>query len=233
MIVLKLLGLIGGMSWENTIDYYRIINDLVKERLGGWNSANIILYSVNFEEIIRLQNQDKWKELKKLMIGICRKLEIFGSEAIVICSNTMHMIATEIEVAISIPLINVVDEVGKIINSMNIKTVGLLGTKFTMERTFYTKKLMEKHAINSLIPDEWERDYVHKAIYQEFAMGTFLDTTKQKFLEIIENLIINGAEGIILGCTELPLLIKSQDVSIPLFDTLQIHLQAAVDFSLS
>jgi aspartate racemase len=206
---------------------------MVKQRLGGWNSANIILYSVNFEEIIRLQNQNKWEELKELMIGICRNLEIFGSEAIVLCSNTMHTIATEIEAAISVPLINVVDEVGKVINSMNIKTVGLLGTKFTMEGSFYSEKLMENYSINSLIPVEGERDYVHKAIYQEFAMGKFLDATKQKFLKIIEKLINNGAEGIILGCTELPILIKTQDVSVPLFDTLQIHLQAAVDFSLS
>jgi aspartate racemase len=167
------------------------------------------------------------------MIEICRKLEMGGSEAIVICSNTMHKIAAEIEAAISVPLINVIDEVGRVINSNDNKTVGLLGTKFTMEGAFYTEKLLEKYEIKSLIPDERERDYVHKAIYQEFAEGKFFDSTKQQFLEIIENLINRGAEGIILGCTELPMLIKPEDVSVPLYDTLKIHLQAAVDFSLS
>ena len=141
---MKLIGLIGGMSWENTIDYYRIINEMVKKELGEWYSAEILLYSVNFEEVLQLQNQNNWNELVKLMIIICKKLELAGSKAIVICSNTMHKIATEIETEISIPLINVVDETAKAIKSMDIKTVGLLGTKFTMEGNFYTEKLNEK-----------------------------------------------------------------------------------------
>lgn len=227
------MGLIGGMSWENTIDYYRIINEMVKNRLGEWYSAEILLYSVNFEEILQLQNQNNWKELVKLMIIICRNLELAGSKAIVICSNTMHKIATEIEAKISIPLINVVDETAKAIKSTNIKSVGLLGTKFTMEGAFYAEKLAKKYEINTLIPDKIERNYIHKTIYQEFAKGKFLESTKEKFLRIIENLIKKGAEGIILGCTELPMLINSQDVSVPLYDTLKIHLRAAVNFSLT
>lgn len=227
------MGLIGGMSWENTIDYYRIINEMVKIELGEWYSAEILLYSVNFEEVLQLQNQNNWNELVKLMIIICKKLELAGSKAIVICSNTMHKIATEIEAEISIPLINVVDETAKAIKSMNIKTVGLLGTKFTMEGDFYTEKLNEKYEINTLIPDKSEREYIHQAIYQEFAKGKFLESTKEKFLTIIENLIKKGVEGIILGCTELPMLINSQDVSVPLYDTLKIHLRAAVDFLLA
>ena len=230
---MKLIGLIGGMIWDNTIDYYRIINEMVKIELGEWYSAEILLYSVNFEEVLQLQNQNNWNELVKLMIIICKKLELAGSKAIVICSNTMHKIATEIEAEISIPLINVVDETAKAIKSMNIKTVGLLGTKFTMEGDFYTEKLNEKYEINTLIPDKSEREYIHQAIYQEFAKGKFLESTKQKFLEIIENLIKDGAEGIILGCTELPMLINSQDVRVPLYDTLKIHLRAAVDFLLA
>ncbi|NVM46623.1 MAG: aspartate/glutamate racemase family protein [Candidatus Lokiarchaeota archaeon] len=230
---MKLMGLIGGMSWENTIDYYRIINEMVKNRLGEWYSAEILLYSVNFEEILQLQNQNNWKELVKLMIIICRNLELAGSKAIVICSNTMHKIATEIEAKISIPLINVVDETAKAIKSTNIKSVGLLGTKFTMEGAFYAEKLAKKYEINTLIPDKIERNYIHKTIYQEFAKGKFLESTKEKFLRIIENLIKKGAEGIILGCTELPMLINSQDVSVPLYDTLKIHLRAAVNFSLT
>ena len=230
---MKLIGLIGGMSWENTIDYYRIINEMVKKELGEWYSAEILLYSVNFEEVLHLQNQDNWNELVKLMIIICKKLELAGSKAIVICSNTMHKIATEIETEISIPLINVVDETAKAIKSMDIKTVGLLGTKFTMEGNFYTEKLNEKYEINTLIPGKSEREYIHQAIYQEFAKGKFLESTKEKFLRIIEKLIKKGVEGIILGCTELPMLINSQDVSVPLYDTLKIHLRAAVDFSLT
>lgn len=221
------------MSWENTIDYYRIINEMVKKELGAWYSAEIILYSVNFEEILQLQNQNNWNELVKLMIVISKKLELAGSKAIVICSNTMHKIATDIKAEISIPLINVVDETAKAINSMNIKTVGLLGTKFTMEENFYTEKLNEKYEIKTLIPDKSEREYIHQAIYQEFAKGKFLKSTKEKFLMIIEKLIKNGVEGIILGCTELPMLINSQDVSVPLYDTLKIHLRAAVDFLLT
>ncbi|NVM18628.1 MAG: amino acid racemase [Candidatus Lokiarchaeota archaeon] len=230
---MKLIGLIGGMSWENTIEYYRIINEMVKKSLSDWNSAELVLYSVNFEQVLRWQNQNNWNELLKLMINICKKLELVGSKAILICSNTMHKIATEIEAEISIPIINVVDETAKVIKSMNIKSVGLLGTKFTMEGTFYSEKLIKKYAINTLIPDKIERDYIHKAIYQEFAKGIFLESTKKEIVGIIENLIKNGAAGIILGCTELPMLIKTEDVSVPFYDTLKIHLKAAVDFSLA
>lgn len=230
---MKLIGLIGGMSWENTIDYYRMINKIVQERFGDWNSAEILLYSLNFQKIIELQNQDKWAELVEIMTLIAKKLELANCKAILICSNTMHRIASEIETEISIPLINVVDETAKAIKRSKIKTVGLLGTRFTMEGTFYTTKLAEKYDISTLIPDSTERDYIHRAIYQEFAIGSFLKSTKTKFLKIIERLIGNGAEGIILGCTELPLLLNTRDVRIPLFDTLEIHLTAAVDFAVS
>jgi len=206
---------------------------MVKNRLGEWHSAEIILYSVNFEVILRLQNQNNWNGLIKVLIRICKKLESAGCKAIVICSNTMHKIATEIEAEISIPLINVVDETAKAIKSMNIKNVGLLGTKFTMEGAFYTEKLKKMYEINTLIPDKIERNYIHNTIYQEFAKGTFLESTKKNILDIIENLLRNGAEGIILGCTELPILIKPQDVNVPVYDTLKIHLRAAVDFSLA
>lgn len=232
-MTLKLLGLIGGMSWENTIDYYRIINEMVKDRLGEWYSAEILLYSVNFAEVLLLQEQNRWDDLLKTMIIICKKLELAGSKAIVICSNTMHKIAPKIEVEITIPLINVVDETAKVIKSMNIKDVGLLGTKFTMEGSFYIEKLMKTYDINALTPAKNERDYINNAIYNEFAKGKFIEATKKEILKIIENLKQNGAEGIILGCTELPILIKSEDLSVPLFDTLKIHLQAAVDFSLA
>ncbi|MBY9015652.1 MAG: amino acid racemase [Candidatus Lokiarchaeota archaeon] len=230
---MKLIGLIGGMSWENTIDYYRLINEIVNKRLGTWNSAEILLYSVNFKEVLKLQNQNKWNDLIDLMVIICKKLELAGSKAIVICSNTMHKIAAEIEAEISIPLINVVDETAKVIKSMDIENVGLLGTKFTMEGVFYVEKLMKKYEINTIIPDRIERDYIHKTIYEEFAKGKFLESAKVNFLIIIENLIKKGAEGIILGCTELPMIINSQDVNVPLYDTLRIHLRAAVDYAIN
>lgn len=233
VLILKLIGLIGGMSWENTIDYYRLINEIVNKRLGTWNSAEILLYSVNFKEVLKLQNQNKWNDLIDLMVIICKKLELAGSKAIVICSNTMHKIAAEIEAEISIPLINVVDETAKVIKSMDIENVGLLGTKFTMEGVFYVEKLVKKYEINTIIPDRIERDYIHKTIYEEFAKGKFLESAKVNFLIIIENLIKKGAEGIILGCTELPMIINSQDVNVPLYDTLRIHLRAAVDYAIN
>ncbi len=230
---MKLIGLIGGMSWENTIDYYRVINEIVNERLGDWNSAKIILYSVNFQEILPLQNSDKWDIITEEMIEICKKLELIGCKAIVICSNTMHKIADQIESQISIPIIHVVDETSKAIKKKNINKVGLLGTRFTMEGGFYVRRLEDRHNLSVLLPKKMERDYIHNAIYTEFAKGIFKNKTKEKFLEIIHELINNGAKGIILGCTEIPLVIKPKDVKIPLFDTLKIHLLGAVDYMLN
>ncbi|MFW9820946.1 MAG: aspartate/glutamate racemase family protein [Candidatus Thorarchaeota archaeon] len=229
---MKLLGLIGGMSWENTIDYYKIINQMINERLGGWNSAKILLYSVNFEEILPLQNNNQWDKIINKISRISFKLEKVGCTALVICSNTMHKIAEQIQEKVSIPLINVIDETAKEIKVKNIKNVGLLGTKFTMEEDFYTQKLKNIYNLNPIIPDSKDRLYIHESIYSQFAQGVFLDKTKQRFLKIINKLIEKGAEGIILGCTEIPLLIKQEEVDIPLFDTLKIHLKSAVDFCL-
>jgi aspartate racemase len=221
------------MSWENTIEYYQIINEMVKERLGGWNSAKIMLYSVNFEEILPLQNNNQWDKIARKMIKISMDLESVGCAAIVICSNSMHNIAEKIEDQISIPLIHVVDETAKAIKNNNLKTIGLLGTKFTMEGGFYVQRLFKKHNITVIVPEPNERDYIHEAIYTEFAVGKFLDSTKDEFLEIIANLKEKGAQGIILGCTEIPMLIKPTDVNIILFDTLRLHLNGAVEFALA
>ena len=229
---MKLLGLIGGMSWENTIEYYRVINRMVNKRLGGWNSAKILLYSVNFEEILHLQNNNKWRKIADAVYKICTRLQKAGCSALVICSNTMHKVADRIQKKISIPVINVIDETAKVIKAKNITNIGLLGTKFTMEEDFYTDKLKYNYKLNPIVPAEKERKYIHEKIYNQFAKGMFLDKTKQEFLNIIENLQEKGAEGIILGCTEIPLLIKQEDVNIPLFDTLKIHLKSAVDFCL-
>ena len=229
---MKVIGMIGGMSWESTIEYYRIINEMVKERLGEWNSAKLLLYSVNFEEILPLQYEEKWDEIANIMVDISKKLEDAGSSAILICSNTMHKVADEVENHLKIPLIHVVDETAKIIKSKNFNKVGLLGTKFTMEGGFYVERLIEKHGIEVVLPNQTERDYIHNAIYNEFTQGKFKQSTKKKFIEIINDLSIQGALGVILGCTEIPLLIKEKDVNTELFDTLHIHLNAVVDYIL-
>lgn len=229
---MKLLGLIGGMSWENTIDYYKIINSMVKERLGGWNSAKILLYSVNFEEILSLQNDDRWDAIGRQMINISKSLESAGAQAILICSNTMHRVADAISSNVSIPLIHVVDETAKSIKKQDLKTIGLLGTRFTMEGGFYADRL-NHYDLKVILPDIDERYYIHDKIYNEFAQGNFPGQTKQRFLSIIDGLILRGAQGIILGCTELPMLIKPEDVKIPLFDTLILHLKAAIDYILN
>ncbi|MFX0167262.1 MAG: aspartate/glutamate racemase family protein [Candidatus Hodarchaeota archaeon] len=229
---MKLLGLIGGMSWENTIEYYTVINQMVNERLGSWNSAKILLYSVNFEEILLLENNNEWDRISKIVFEISTQLKNSGCEVLLICSNTMHKVADQIQEKISIPLINVIDETAKEIKLKNIQNIGLLGTKFTMEQDFYTQKLKNIYNLNPIIPVAKDRNYIHETIYNQFAKGIFIDKTKHKFLKIINDLVEKGSEGIILGCTELPLLIKQEDVDIPLFDTLKIHLKSAVDFCL-
>ncbi|MHA2392103.1 MAG: aspartate/glutamate racemase family protein [Promethearchaeota archaeon] len=230
---LKLLGLIGGMNWKNTIEYYEVINQMVNDRLGNWNSARILLYSVNFEEILLFQSNNEWDKLEKIFTNISMKLEQAKCSALVICSNTMHKIADQIQKEINIPLINVIDETAKEIRKKHINTIGLLGTKFTMENDFYIGKLRNIYHLNPLTPLENDRNYIHQAIYDEFARGLFLKQTKAKFLEIIDNLKERGSEGIILGCTEIPLLIKQEDVDIPFFNTLEIHLKSAVEFCLT
>ena len=230
---MKKIGMIGGMSWENTIEYYTILNQRVKEKLGGWNSAKIILYSVNFAEILPLEEQGRWDEITDRMLDISRSLERAGASALVICSNTMHKIAPNLESHLSIPLLHVVDATAETITSQGVKTIGLLGTKFTMEEGFYTNKLAHDWNLSVVLPEKEERDYLHHVIYNELAQGDLKDSTKHDILNIIRNLKTHGAEGIILGCTELPLLIQQSDVEIPLFDTLKLHLEKAVDFALS
>lgn len=233
IIKMKLLGLIGGMSWESTIEYYRVLNEFIRTELGDWNSAKILLYSVNFEEILPLQNNNDWGQIEKKMFKICKILEIAGSSAIVICSNTMHMIADSLEEKLSIPIINVIDETAKVIKAMNIRTIGLLGTKFTMESGFYKNKLVDKYDLIVNLPEKEDRDYIHNTIYNEFALGRFFESTKKKYLRIINKLKKKGCEGIILGCTEIPLLIKQDDVDLILFNTLKIHLEAASHYAIN
>ncbi|MHA1412791.1 MAG: aspartate/glutamate racemase family protein [Promethearchaeota archaeon] len=230
---MKLIGLIGGISWESSLHYYKIINEKVKEELGGLHSARCVLYSVDFDNIAKLQNEGNWQELNEIMISIAKKLENIGAELIVICANTMHKMADLIEEQINIPLIHIVDATAKEIKKQGIKKVGLLGTKYTMEQDFYVKRLKEKHGIKVIIPKENDRDIIHDVIFNELCLGIVKENSKQQYIKIIKDLERSGAEGVILGCTEIPLLITKEDVSIPVFDTTRIHAEYAVNFALS
>ncbi len=229
---MKTIGLIGGMSWESTLEYYRIINELVKERLGGWHSAKLILYSLDFDEIVRLQHKNDWDKLGEILANAAKKLELCGAEVVLICTNTMHKVADRVRESISVPLLSIIDATAEKIKSAGIKKVGLLGTKFTMEDGFYQQGL-EKHGIETIVPDEKDRQIVHSIIFDELCLGIFKESSREKLKEIIKKLKANGAEGVILGCTELPLIIKQEDSELPLFDTTRIHSEAAVDFALN
>ncbi len=217
------------MSWESSSEYYRIINKTVRERFGGLHSAKCILYSVDFADIEQLQHAGRWKELTKLMIETAQKLEEAGADCIVICTNTMHKMADDIQDAIGVPLLHIADATGKKIIEKNIKIVGLLGTKFTMEEDFYKERLQGKYSVEVIIPDEIEKEIIENVIYKELCCGITKESSKEKIGKIIKNLIERGAKGIVLGCTELPLLIKQNDVKVPVFDTTAIHAKAAVD----
>ena len=225
---MKTIGLIGGMSWESSLEYYRIINEKVKKELGGLHSAKSILYSVDFENIKVLQHEGKWDELTNIMIDAAKSLEKAGANMVVICTNTMHKMANEVQDNINLPLIHIADATAQSIKKQNLKKIGLLGTKFTMEQEFYKGRLSEKHDLDVVIPNDKDRELVHKIIYNELCLGNIKDASKKEYIRIIDNLVQNGAEGIILGCTEIPLLIKQEDVSVPIFDTTTIHAESAV-----
>ena len=229
---MKTIGLVGGMSWESSSEYYKIINKTVKERLGGLHSAKCILYSVDFEEIASLQHQGRWEELTKLMINFTQQLERAGADFIVICTNTMHKMAGEVQNKINIPILHIADATAERVIEQGLRKPGLLGTKFTMEEDFYKRRLKEKYNINVIIPSDTDRAIIDSVIYNELCLGIIRQSSKEKFKEIIKKLISNGADGLILGCTEIPLLISQEDVEIPLFDTTAIHSKAAVAFAL-
>jgi len=226
---MKTIGLIGGMSWESTQEYYRIINETVKETLGGFHSAKIIMYSVDFEEIEKLQHQGKWGELTELMIDIAKRIEKSGADFVLICANTMHKMADEVQKNIKIPLLNVIDLTAEKIREKGLKKIGLLGTKFTMEEDFYKRRLTEKYGFDVIIPTEGERRIIHDVIFNELCLGEIKQSSKEQFKKIIENLVARGAGGIILGCTEIPLLVKQEDFEVSLFDTMMIHAKSAVE----
>lgn len=229
---MKTLGLIGGMSWESTVTYYRLINEGIKARLGGYHSAKVILYSVDFADIERLQMAGAWDEAGELLAAAARSLERAGAECIVLCTNTMHNVAPAIESAVTLPFLHIVDPTAAAIHAAGLRTIGLLGTRFTMEQDFYRGRLHDKHGIEVLTPEAKDRDTVHRVIYDELVQGKVLPESRAKYLAIIDRLRDRGAEGIILGCTEISMLISPDSLAIPCFDTTELHAGAAVEFAL-
>lgn len=229
---MKTIGLIGGMSWESSLEYYRLINQITKERLGGWHSAKCLMVSLDFHEIESLQRQGNWDAATEIMINAASNLKCGGADFIVICTNTMHKIAPEIEAAVDLPLIHIADAAGEAIVAAGLDTVGLLGTKFTMEQEFYKDRLKEKYDLNVIIPNDADRQIVHDIIYNELVLGKIEPESKKSYRKIINSLVEYGAKGVILGCTEIPLLIEASDSSVPLFDTTKIHATVAVDKAL-
>ena len=229
---MKIIGLIGGMSWESSLEYYRIINETVKSILGGLHSAKCIMYSVDFEEIEVLQHENRWDELTDIMVEIAKTLKNAGADFIIICTNTMHKMAEDIEEKAKIKVLHIAEVTGKEIIKKDFKKIGLLGTNFTMEQDFYKKVLKNSFDIDIIIPNEKERKIIHKIIYDELCKGIINEESKSQYIKIINNLALSGAEGIVLGCTEIPLLIKQGDVNIPIFDTTAIHSISAIEFAL-
>lgn len=229
---MKTIGLIGGLSWESSAVYYRVINELVGAKLGGTHSAKSIMYSVDFEEVGQLQHQGNWDKLTELMIDAGTRLKNGGADFMVICANTMHKVADEVERQAGIPLLHIADATAAEVKKKGLRKVALLGTKFTMEQDFYTGRLAKKHGIEVIIPDPDEREMIHAVIYQELILGKILEPSRKAFKKIIVHMHSLGAEGVILGCTEIPLLISQKDSAVPIFDTLQIHATVAVEFSM-
>jgi len=229
---MKTIGLLGGMSWESTVGYYRAINEGVKNRLGGLHSAKIALYSVDFEPIEKLQHADDCKGTATILAEAARSVESAGADFLLICTNTMHKVAPEIEKSIKIPLLHIADATAEVLVNEGIKTVGLLGTAFTMEQDFYKGRLNENHGLNVLVPENEDRQVVHNIIYQELCLGKTESNSKTEYLRIIDSLANQGAEAVILGCTEIGMLVNQGDTKVRLLDTTAIHAAKAVEYAI-
>jgi len=229
---MKIIGLLGGMSWESTLEYYRIINQEVKARRGGLHSARCLLYSVDFAEIEALQHLGQWSQAGALLAEAARRLELGGAEFLVLCTNTMHKVADDIQAGIGIPLLNIADATAEKIKADGISRVGLLGTRFTMEQDFYRGRLEQRHGLNVVVPEPEARDIVHRVIYDELCRGVIRDSSRAAYRGIIAELVTKGVQGIIAGCTEIELLVRDEDSIVPLFPTTRIHAVAAVDRAL-
>ncbi len=230
---MKTIGLIAGMSWESSIEYYRIINEMVKERLGGLHSAKCVMHSVDFAEVEPLQQEGRWAEAAEHMVRAAHSVEAAGADFLVLCTNTMHKAADEIEEQISIPFLHIADATARKVKDHGLTTVGLLGTRFTMEDDFYKGRLIGQHSLAAIVPNGAERQIVHQVIYDELCLGRIEVTSKRKYIQIMDELVNQGAEAIILGCTEIGLLVSADDCQVPVFDTTRIHAEAAVEFALA
>ena len=229
---MRILGLIGGISWVSTVDYYRIINQNINKKLGDLNFAECIIHSFNYQDIKRNNDAEDWDSTLKMLTRAAIHMKNSGAEAIVLCANTMHMVADQLEQNVQLPLIHIATETASIIKSNGLKKVGVLGTKFTMERSFFKDKLAAQN-IEAIIPDLKEREFIHYTVFEELGRNIFKPETKQFYLDVMNKLADQGAEGVVMVCTEIPMLICQDDINIPLFDTLQIHADAAVKFALS
>jgi len=229
---MKTLGLIGGMSWESTVPYYRMINEHVKQQLGGLHSAKLFLYSVDFYEIEKLQMAGDWQQAGEILGNAANALARAGAEVIVVCTNTMHKVADDIERIGGLPLLHIADATAEKIKGQGLRKIGLLGTRFTLEQDFYRGRLQDIHQIEVVTPDEADRVIVHRIIYEELCLGIVNDASREEYRQIIAKLELQGVEGIILGCTEITLLVGAEDASVPVFDTTAIHALAAAEFSL-
>lgn len=229
----KVIGLIGGMSWESSAEYYRILNERVRDRLGGLRSARCLMWSFDFGEIEALQHAGRWDDATREMIDAAQRLERGGADFVVICTNTMHRMADQVQAAIALPLLHIADPTAERVKAAGVRTVGLLGTAFTMEQDFYKGRLAERHGLEVLVPNDADRAVVHRVIYDELVQGRVEPASRQAYREVIARLVARGAEAVILGCTEIMLLVKPEDSTVPLYDTTAIHAEAAVDLALS
>jgi aspartate racemase len=229
----KTVGLLGGMSWESTVPYYRIINRRVGEALGGLHSARMVVYSVDFQEIEQLQHAGSWTEAGEVLVAAARAVERAGADFLVLCTNTMHKVAPQLEAAVAIPLLHIADATAMRVKAAGAKRVGLLGTRFTMEEDFYRGRLEGEHGLEVLVPGADQRETVHRVIYEELCRGRVLDESRVQYQRIVRGLVDRGAEGVILGCTEIGLLLGPRDAEVPLFDTAEIHAEEAARYCLT
>lgn len=229
---MKTIGMLGGMSWESTVPYYRLINQRVQERLGGLHSARLLLYSVDFHEIEQLQRGGEWERAGTLLADGARRLQSAGADFLVICTNTMHKVAPAVEAAIALPLLHIADPTASAVAAAGVRRVGLLGTRFTMEEEFYRERLQRRHGLEVLVPESEDRLEVHRIIYEELCRGIVDDRSRHLYRDIIGRLVARGAEAVILGCTEISLLVGTDDSPVPLFDTTALHARAAADHAL-
>jgi len=230
---MKTIGLLGGMSWESTVLYYQLLNEGVRKRLGGLHSAKIVMHSVDFAESEQFQVQGEWQRAGEQLAAAASNLEQAGAEMVLLCTNLMHKVAPYIEAGIDVPFLHIADAAGGAIKAQGLKKVGLLGTRYTMEEDFYRQRLQDKHGLDVVIPDQADRDYVHQVIFSELCLGKFTLESKKNYLALIDKLRRQGAQGVILGCTEIPLLVGQEDTDLPLFNTAALHAEYALEYSLT